>query len=368
MNSSKYKVQEQNFQLINQQSLRPKQIETEHQRKSPIHMEIQKRVSSSALKESKSFKDYLPKENRYIIPILIESKIVSGFDSPIKKITQNRTPTQRCLEEREKFENRLNLMLGRKPSNSISHRVQTEKCEIKDIFRAQTPVNQVSKEAQQLEEITFLDLSNDNLQLKQDNIKLRQQVQKYQEEIGYNNEIIRKLKLNNKQLNQFNAQYQQQIELLTNQITKAESDLKQKNASEVYLKGKLVEKEMINQQLNKRLGEFSKIEEDIKQIEQFYLEIFQKISRQTKIQQSELAGLQFLIDGITKISTHQIHGEEIPLDLLFRYRQKVKAQQPSEQDIFQAQEANTLFIQDIHKNLKSNLENMCQQYVNRQIG
>ncbi|CAD8203909.1 unnamed protein product [Paramecium octaurelia] len=261
------------------------------------------------------------KENKVVESSLRKSQLYPSTDSLLQNINIQ-SPASTFSQEFMKINSKFNSVkrldnhdqfLQRKQSNSVIQLMNKnvssiEPCKNNSVMRSTERIRQ------QFDEITLLDLKSQNIYLQQENATLKSQLQSLQDNIKYQNKEIAKLKFNTQQLEQFNIQLKEKNEKSTSTIENLNSQLEFEGSMQDDLRKKLNEKQQ-------ELKKYHLIEQEIKNMEDSHSESLSKIFKELKEQQISLKILNHTILCLSQISILLSQKEEIPIEILFKYKQ-----------------------------------------------
>ncbi|CAD8202262.1 unnamed protein product [Paramecium pentaurelia] len=271
--------------------------------------------------KSKQSKILYSKENKFVESSLKKSQLYPSTDSLLQNINIQ-SPTSTFNEEFMKINSKFNSVkkednhdqcIQRKQSNSVISLMnrnvsQNEGCHNNSIMRSTERIRQ------QYDEITLLDLKSQNIYLQQENVNLKSQLQSVQDNIKHQNKEIAKLKSNIQQLEQLNIQLKEKNQKSISTIENLNTQLEIERPIQDDLRKRINE---IQQELKK----YTLIEQEIKKIEDSHLESVIKINKELKEQQVSLKILNHHITCLSQISILLSQKEEIPIEILFKYKQ-----------------------------------------------
>ncbi|CAD8102476.1 unnamed protein product [Paramecium primaurelia] len=271
--------------------------------------------------KSKQSKILYSKENKLVESSLKKSQLYPSTDLLLQNINIQ-SPTSTFNEEFMKINSKFNSVkkednhdqcIQRKQSNSVIQLMNRDVSQIEG-YHNNSIMRSTERIRQQYNEITLLDLKSQNIYLQQENVTLKSQLQSVQDNIKNQNKEIAKLKSNIQQLEQFNIQLKEKNQKSISTIENLNSQLEFERSIQDDLKKSVND----NQQ---ELKKYTLIEQEIKKIEDSHLESITKINKELKAQQVSLNILNHHITCLSQISILLSQKEEIPIDILFKYKQ-----------------------------------------------
>ncbi|CAK92901.1 unnamed protein product (macronuclear) [Paramecium tetraurelia] len=268
----------------------------------------------------KQQKQLFSKENKFVESSLKKSQLYPSTDSLLQNINIQ-SPASTFSEEFMKINSKFNSVknidnvdqrLQRKQSNSVIQLVNKNGSQIEG-YQNNSVMRSTEKIRQQFDEIALLDLKSQNIYLQQENASLKSQLQSVQDNMKHQNKVIEN-NLYSKIKDRFNIQLKEKNEKSASTIEKLNSQLDFEGSIQDDLRKKMNEKQQ-------ELSKYNLIEQEIKKIEDSHLETLSKISKELKEQQVSLKILNHHISCLSQISILLSEKEEIPIEILFKYKQ-----------------------------------------------
>ncbi|CAD8196633.1 unnamed protein product [Paramecium pentaurelia] len=305
------------------------------------------------------------KENKFVESSLKKSQLYPSTDSLLQNINIQ-SPASTFSEEFMKINSKFNSVknidnvdqrLQRKQSNSVIQLVNKNGSQLEG-YQNNSVMRSTEKIRQQFDEITLLDLKSQNIYLQQENASLKSQLQSVQDNIKHQNKVIAKLKYNIQQLEQFNIQLKEKNDKSASTIDKLNSQLDFEGSIQDDLRKKMNEKQQ-------ELSKYNQIEQEIKKIEDSHLETLNKISKELKDQQVSLKILNHHISCLSQISILLSEKEEIPIEILFKYKQIPQIPQIMlNQDIIEnILKSNSKMIKELYDLIGKSFEKISYNFV-----
>ncbi|CAD8092281.1 unnamed protein product [Paramecium primaurelia] len=313
----------------------------------------------------KQQKNLFSKENKFVESSLKKSQLYPSTDSLLQNINIQ-SPASTFSEEFMKINSKFNSVknidnvdqrLQRKQSNSVIQLVNKNGSQLEG-YQNNSVMRSTEKIRQQFDEITLLDLKSQNIYLQQENASLKSQLQSVQDNIKHQNKVIAKLKYNIQQLEQFNIQLKEKNDKSASTIDKLNSQLDFEGSIQDDLRKKMNEKQQ-------ELSKYNQIEQEIKKIEDSHLETLNKISKELKDQQISLKILNHHISCLSQISILLSEKEEIPIEILFKYKQIPQIPQIMlNQDIIEnILKSNSKMIKELYDLIGKSFEKISYNFV-----
>ncbi|CAD8124106.1 unnamed protein product [Paramecium sonneborni] len=289
---------------------------------------------SSTKSANKNFDDQwfrTPKANQRAITLQSDDK------NQTNRTIEAKLTTQACTSFKEEFQ-------------KVSSKIGSFTTPINDF---QSKIHYVHE--QQMQELKVLDIQNINVSLQQENMIHKKQIQIQQDQIQQKDIVIKKLKLTIQQLTTYNQQLQYQIDQ-----QKSNHDTKD------YKKQiKLLEDELLDK--NYKITQFSKIQDEIKSLEEFYVRILSKIRVDLLSQNRELVKLLNHVQCLNQIAIFNIQQDDLPIDLLFKYKQYNLFQDDmiidQKAEMFELTKENNNILSKIHEEIKQTFEKISYNLV-----
>ncbi|CAD8197090.1 unnamed protein product [Paramecium octaurelia] len=313
----------------------------------------------------KQQKQLFSKENKFVESSLKKSQLYPSTDSLLQNINIQ-SPASTFSEEFMKINSKFNSVknidnvdqrLQRKQSNSVIQIVNKNGSQIEG-YQNNSVMRSTEKIRQQFDEIALLDLKSQNIYLQQENASLKSQLQSVQDNMKHQNKVIEKLKYNIQQLEQFNIQLKEKNDKSASTIEKLNSQLDFEGSIQDDLKKKMNEKQQ-------ELSKYNLIEQEIKKIEDSHLETLSKISKELKEQQGSLKILNHHISCLSQISILLSEKEEIPIEILFKYKQMPQIPQMmlNSEIIENILKSNSKIIKDLYDLIGKSFEKISYNFV-----
>ncbi|CAD8112314.1 unnamed protein product [Paramecium primaurelia] len=214
----------------------------------------------------------------------------------------------------------------------------------------QTPMKQIYE--QQVKELKTIDMQNENTSLQQEILTLKQQMQIQKDQIKHKDMVIKKLNFTIQQLTSYNQQLK--LSLGTdNDLAKQKTQIK------------LLEKELNDK--NDQIQQFSKIQDEIKSLEDFYVKMLSKMKSDLLFQNKELLKLLNHVQCMSQIAILNLQHEDLPIDLLFKYKQyglfEEEQQINQKIEVFELTKENGNLLQKILDDIKKTFEKISYHLV-----
>ncbi|CAD8115072.1 unnamed protein product [Paramecium sonneborni] len=323
------------------------------------------RYMLNAKNKTKQQKIQFSKENKFVESSLKKSLLYPSTDSLLQNVNIQ-SPTSTFSEEFMKINSKFNSVkniesekyLQRKQSNSVIQLGNKNTSQIQGNQKNNSVMRSTEKIKQQFDEITLLDLKSQNIYQQQENTTMKSQLQSLQDTIKHQNKVIEKLKYNVQQLEQFNIQLKEKNEKQAFNIEKLNSQLDFEGSIQEDLRKQMTLKQ---QELNK----YNLIEQEIKKIEDYHLETLNKINKDLKEQQVQLKILNHHIICLSQISILLSEKEEIPIDILFKYKQTPQiSQKLQDQEIIEdILKSNSKLIKELYDLIGKSFEKISYNFV-----
>ncbi|CAK92283.1 unnamed protein product (macronuclear) [Paramecium tetraurelia] len=279
-----------------------------------------------------------------------------------KQISENwfRTPkaTHRTqtLQSDNKIQSRktLETKLTTQPCTSFKEEFQKISSKIGSFVTPtsefQSPMQQIYEH--QVQELKTIDMQNENVSLQQENLTLKQQVQIQKDQIKHKDMVIKKLNFTIQQLTSYN----QQLKLSLG----SDTDLAKQKAQIKMLENELADK-------TNQIQQFSKIQDEIKSLEDFYVKMLSKMKSDLLFQNRELLKLLNHVQCMSQIAILSLQHEELPIDLLFKYKQyglfEEEQQINQKVEVFELTKENGNLLSKILDDIKKTFEKISYHLV-----
>ncbi|CAK64407.1 unnamed protein product (macronuclear) [Paramecium tetraurelia] len=271
-----------------------------------------------------------PKANQRIITLQSDNK------SQTYRTLDGKQTTQPCTSFKEEFQ-------------KVSSKIGSFASPVSDF---QNKMHYVQE--QQMQELKVLDMQNLNVSLQQENLIFKKQIQLQQDQIQQKDIVIKKLKLTIQQLTTYNQQLQQKIDKQSNQD-------KQDYKKQI----KLLETELADK--NSKITQFSKIQDEIKSLEDFYVRILSKMKVDLLSQNRELVKLLNHVQCLNQIAIFNLQQDDLPIDLLFKYKQYALFEDEMIMDqkaeMFELTKENNNILSKIHEEIKKTFDKISYNLV-----
>ncbi|CAD8118763.1 unnamed protein product [Paramecium sonneborni] len=314
--------------------------------------------------KTKQQKYLFSKENKFIESSLKKSQLYPSTDSILQNLNIQ-SPSSTFSEEFMKINQKFNSVKNadneqcfqRKQSNSVIQLINKNATQLEG-YENNSVMRSTDKVKQQFNEITLLDLKSQNIYLQQENTTMKSQLQSLQDNIKHQNKVIEKLKYNIQQLEQFNIQLKEKDEKSTSIIDKLNSQLNVEGLIQEELRKNMVEKQQ-------ELSKYNLIEQEIKKIEDFHFETLSKINKELKEQQVQLKILNHHISCLSQISILLSEKEEIPIEILFKYKQNPQISQKLQdsEKIENILQSNSKLIKELYDLIGKSFEKISYNFV-----
>ncbi|CAK60234.1 unnamed protein product (macronuclear) [Paramecium tetraurelia] len=258
------------------------------------------------------------KENKVVESSLKKSQLHPSTDSLLQNINIQ-SPASTFSQEFMKINSKFNSVkkldnhdqyLQRKQSNSVIQLMNKNVSSIEPC-KNNSAMRSTERIRQQFDEITLLDLKSQNIYLQQENATLKSQL-KLQSQNLISNNLNSNMYLKTK--DRFNLQLKEKNEKSKSTIENLNSQLEFEGSIQDDLRERMNEK-------SQELKKYHLIEQQIKKMEDSHLEGLSKIFKELKEQQVSLKILNHTILCLSQISILLSQKEEIPIEILFKYKQ-----------------------------------------------
>ncbi|CAD8204388.1 unnamed protein product [Paramecium pentaurelia] len=204
----------------------------------------------------------------------------------------------------------------------------------------------------QVQELKTIDMQNENISLQQEILTLKQQMQIQKDQIKHKDMVIKKLNFTIQQLTSYN----QQLKLSLG----SDNDMEKQKTQIKMLENELIDK-------NNQIQQFSKIQNEIKSLEDFYIKMLSKMKSDLIFQNKELLKLLNHVQCISQIAILSLQHEELPIDLLFKYKQyglfEDEQQINQKIEVFELTKENGNLLQKILNDIKKTFEQISYHLV-----
>ncbi|CAD8119828.1 unnamed protein product [Paramecium sonneborni] len=276
-------------------------------------------------------------ENWFRTPKATQRTITLQSDNKIQSrqlLDNNQLTTQPCISFKQEFQ-------------KISSKIGSFVTPTSDF---QSPMQQIYDH--QVLELKTIDMQNLNVSLQSEIINLKQQIQFQTDSIKHKDMIIKKLNFTVQQLTSYNQQLKSSLP--------SDHDLAKFKKQIKFLEEELVDK-------NNQIQQFSKIQDEIKSLEEFYVKMLSKMKSDLVFQNKELLKLLNHVQCLSQIAILNLQNEELPIDLLFKYKQyglfEDEQQIAQKTEVFELTKENGHLLSKILDEIKKTFEKISYHLV-----